>query len=238
MFHTLSNVQRGGAIPLQAPIDNRDGDLQVGLRSITYTVGWYNVLEGEYVQWVRDISGMSIAKITPPPGLYNWEQLCNVIGPPSSEALSISINRSHGKIKLDIQSGWIVRFTDGLLRLIGLDDGLGGQWLEGGTTYFGDRPVDLMPTKELYVHLEQIKSNTSIRNGAPSTLLTTIGLGSHCYGDVATIRFERPEFKRLQDGTLPELELSVRDGNGQIILNHDLPISVTLEVIKHEYLRL
>ena len=43
MFHTLTNVQEGAAVPLQQPIDNQNGNLRVGLRSINYTVGWFNV---------------------------------------------------------------------------------------------------------------------------------------------------------------------------------------------------
>ena len=47
MFLTLSNVQRGEAVPLQRYIDNRDGHLYVALKSITLTVGWYNIERGE-----------------------------------------------------------------------------------------------------------------------------------------------------------------------------------------------
>jgi len=39
MFHTLTNVQDAAAVPLQQPIDKQNGNLPVGLRSITYTVG-------------------------------------------------------------------------------------------------------------------------------------------------------------------------------------------------------
>ena len=40
MFFMLTNVQ-SGAVALQEPIDNRNGNLRVGLHSITYMVGWY-----------------------------------------------------------------------------------------------------------------------------------------------------------------------------------------------------
>jgi len=43
MFYTLTNVQDGAAVPLQQPIDNQNGNLRVGLRSISYTVRWFNV---------------------------------------------------------------------------------------------------------------------------------------------------------------------------------------------------
>ena len=43
MFHTLTNVQDAAAVSLQQPIDNQNGNLRVGLRSINYTLGWFNV---------------------------------------------------------------------------------------------------------------------------------------------------------------------------------------------------
>jgi len=43
MFHTLTYVQDGVAVPLQQLIDNQNGNLRVGLRSINYTLGWFNV---------------------------------------------------------------------------------------------------------------------------------------------------------------------------------------------------
>jgi len=51
MFHTLTNVQDGAAVPLQQPINNQNGTLRVGLRSITYTVGWFNVGPQEAISW-------------------------------------------------------------------------------------------------------------------------------------------------------------------------------------------
>ena len=50
MFFMLTNVQ-SGAVALQEPIDNRNGNLRVGLRSITYMVGLYNVGAGESISW-------------------------------------------------------------------------------------------------------------------------------------------------------------------------------------------
>ena len=48
--------------------------------------------------------------------------------------------------------------------------------------------------------------------------------------DVDTFRIEHPEFKKLQNGTINELKLTVRDEKGNIINNNDLPIYITLEL--------
>ena len=43
MYYTLTNVQRSNAIDLAEYIDNRCGKKTIGMRSITYTVGWENI---------------------------------------------------------------------------------------------------------------------------------------------------------------------------------------------------
>jgi len=40
MFLTLINIQRGDVVHLQQCINNHDRNLRIGLRSLTYIVGW------------------------------------------------------------------------------------------------------------------------------------------------------------------------------------------------------
>jgi hypothetical protein len=47
MYHTISNIDY--TINLQQYIDNREGNKLVGLKSFTYALGWYNVVN-EYVE--------------------------------------------------------------------------------------------------------------------------------------------------------------------------------------------
>jgi len=44
----------------------------------------------------------------------------------------MSLNRVNGLISLTVPTGGQVQITDGLLTLLGLDDGLGGLWLDAG----------------------------------------------------------------------------------------------------------
>ena len=46
--------------------------------------------------------------------------------------------------------------------------------------------------------------------------------------DIGTVGIEHPEFKKLQNGTINELKITVKDENGKIINNNDLPIYITL----------
>ena len=82
----------------------------------------------------------------------------------------------------------------------------------------------------LWVHLEELNTSGNIADGAPSTLLACVGLGRHAFGDIDTVRMECPEFKRLRNGTISELKVSIRDAHGKIS-NQDLPIHVALELV-------
>ena len=134
--------------------------------------------------------------------------------------------------RVDHPKNWEILLSDGLLALLGLDDGLGGVWLGAGV-YTGDRPVNFASRKILWVHLEELNTADINVDGAPSTLLAGIGLGRHAFGDINTTRIECPEFKRLRNGTVGEWKVSIKDATtGKALSNHDLPIHVTLEVVR------
>ena len=214
----------------QSPSSNRDGHLYIGLKLITFTVGWYNIERGETFSW-RSTGG---PEETPniPPGLYGFDRLKEVLeGASSSPTHTLAVSRENGLITLTVAPERRILLSDGLLTLFGLDNGLGGVWLDAGV-YSGDRPVNFATRQMLWVHLEEINAAENIVNGAPSTLLAGIGLGRHAFGDINTVRMECPEYKRLRDGTVGELKVSIRDASGKAISNQDLPIHVTLAVIK------
>ncbi len=140
MYHTISNVQRGEAVPLQQYIDNRDGHLCIGLQSITFTVGWYNIEQGETFSW-RSTGGPE-ETLNIPPGLYGFVQLQETLeGASPSATDTLEVSRVNGLITLTVASGWEVLLSDGLLTLLGLDDGLGGVWLHAGV--YGRSPYKL-----------------------------------------------------------------------------------------------
>ena len=234
MFHTLSNVQRGEAIPLLRCIDNRDGHLSIGLRSITFAAGWYNIEKGEKFSWKSTVTGSGDLEqpeeyLTIPPGLYGFDRLQEIL---KGASHTLTVCGENGLITLKVSPGWEILISDGLLGLLGLDDGLGGVWLDAGV-YTGDRPVNFATRQMLWVHLEELNTSGNIANGAPSTLLSCVGLGRHAFGDIKTVRMECPEFKRLRDGTISELKVSIRDAHGKIS-NQDLPIHVALELVARQ----
>jgi hypothetical protein len=95
----------------------------------------------------------------------------------------------------------------------------------------GDRPIDFAAHKTVHVYLEEVSTTHNVVDGAPSTLLASIAVGCRLFGGIVQTRMEHPEYKRLRDGSVGEWNLSIRDARGRTIDNHNLPVSVTLEIV-------
>ena len=63
------------------------------------------------------------------------------------------------------------------------------------------------------------------------TIMAVIPTENKNFGDIVTVRFEHPEFKRLTNGAITELILVVKDENNNTVDNHGLPMSCVLEII-------
>jgi len=227
MFHTLSNIQRGEeVIPLLHTIDSRAKELYVGLKSIIYTVGWFNI-EHETISW-RPIGGTSIT-MNIPSGLYGFNHLRETLADISPDTHLLEIATVNGIVTLTVNNTQEILLSDGLLKLLGLSDDLNGCWLSEGE-YKGICIANFTPQQVLHVHLNEIDTSKNSVNGIPSTLLSSIELGSPAFGDINTIRIKCPEYKRLRSDIISEFNVSIRDASGKIIDNHDLPIHITLAI--------
>ena len=84
---------------------------------------------------------------------------------------------------------------------------------------------------------DQINTTANSLNGAPTTLLCLVLVGGVTsifapsrFGDIFTVQFEHPEFKRLTTGMINELKFTVRDDRGRVLDNHGQPISIVVEI--------
>ena len=83
VYQTITNVQSGDAMQQQQPIDNSDGNLYVGLMSLTYTVGYYNTdaTENALILWNTDpqstLPFSSQYVINDRPGLWSYTVLAD-----------------------------------------------------------------------------------------------------------------------------------------------------------------
>ena len=200
--------------------------MRVGLRSITYTIGWHN-LKNQEVHVRRGGTPHAIILITA--GLYNFDQLKAIL---EVEGLILTVSRFNGFVTLVVPDGLEVMFGNELSALIGLDDGLHDHWLDSGQ-YHGDRPVSFAPIRALHIHLEQLDKHYNFADGRHSSLLAIVGLQQqHKFGDIITMWVEHPLMVPLIGGPISELKVEVRDDTGRILDNHNLPISVVLEISK------
>ena len=103
MFRTLTNVQDGAAVPPQQ-LDNQNGNLRVGLRSIHYTVGWLNVGSQEAFSW-RPSGKTEITGTIPfPPGLYSFPRLINLFSEIGIN-FTFRVNRVNCSAKMRVPTG-------------------------------------------------------------------------------------------------------------------------------------
>ena len=233
MYHALTNVQSGDSLHLPQYIDNRDGLLRVGLRSITFTVGWYNVHERdeESIWYLKQPprGQVSVAVSTPVrPGLYGFDDLKALIE--ANGTTTLDLNKISGLVTLTVANAELI-LTAGLARFLGLWN-LQRRRIGPGT-YLGTKFADLGTIRSLHVYLEQINTSDNYEDGRPSTLLASVGIvRTVVFGDIEHAEFPNSPFKRLQDGTIHELKVVVCDDKGNPIDNHGQAISVELEIKK------
>ena len=91
-------------------------------------------------------------------------------------------------------------------------------------------PCRFAPIKMLWVHLGEINTTDNMVDGGPSTLLTCIKIRSCLFGDIKTISINHLEHEHLHDSLVWEWKITVWDETGELIDNHHLSISVTLEI--------
>ena len=121
----MSNVQRGDAVQLQQSVDNSDGNFYVGLMSINYTLGWYNIdtAENALILWNTDpesnLPFSSQFIISDNPGLWSYTALAEKINA-FSNGCNIQLNKTTGKITLIVNSNYAITFSSKLANMLGI----------------------------------------------------------------------------------------------------------------------
>ena len=213
MYHTISNIDK--TINLQQYIDNRDGNKRIGLKSITYGVGWYNVVD-EYLQK----TGERPHKIID--GYYSFQQIADLF---QSNNITLSVNETNGIASLITPDE--LKISKGLKQMLGFGN---KRKFAVNETHYGERAVDFAVYKSLYVHLDQLNTSNNYLDGMPSTVLAVVPVENKEFGEITTVRFEHPEYKCLVNDAIAELKLEIRDENNNKVINH-LPINCVLEII-------
>ena len=107
MYHTISDIDK--TINLQQYIDNRDGDKRIGLKCITYGVGWYNVIDEHFQK-----TGERSNKIAD--GYYSFQQIADVF---RDKNITLSVNETNGIASLITTDE--LKVSKGLREILGFD---------------------------------------------------------------------------------------------------------------------
>ena len=97
MFITITHQNK--PFKLQTPIDNKSGNLKIGLKSITMWVGYYNVQEKDRFKWLR--TGEQAINVQIEPGLYSFYELAEVFTNAVPD-LTLDVNTVNGLAELSI----------------------------------------------------------------------------------------------------------------------------------------
>lgn len=213
MHHTISNINK--IINLQQYIDNREGNKRIGLKSLTYGLGWYNLIE-QYIQKTGD-RPINILN-----GYYSFQQIAHIF---QSHNITLSANENNGIVSLITPTE--LKISENLKQMLGFN--INKRRFVVNETHYGKKAVDFAIYKSLYIHLEQLNTSQNYLDGMSSTLLAVIPIENKNFGDIITVRFEHPEYKCLINGTISELIVEIRDENNKKINNH-LPTSCVLEI--------
>jgi hypothetical protein len=226
-YETLTSLQSGNPVFLQQPIDNRKGDLSVALRSLTYTIGWYNLMTAAWFSWTPVGKGTGVVNIDP--GLYTAQGLIDLmLGTEAGKVygLKMSVSAATGLFTVTAP-GMEISASDAIWKLLGLDIGLGETWFGG--THTGDRPVDFSGVDRVYVHLSQLSTHQNSVDGAPSSLLDIIVPPSATFGTIVEVVRPLPLWKRLENGVVSELAVRLLDSSGAEIDSHGLQATAVFE---------
>lgn len=217
MYHTISEINK--PIKLQDIINNKCGKKKIGLKSLTYTIGWYNVID-ENIK-IKTSDGAQ-RKYDFEDGYYSLQNIINEL---KNLDITLTVNMQNGFATVESENE--INISPGLSKMLGIDN---KKWIRGDV-HTGEKSVDFAPYKQLYIYLDQINTTFNYFNGVPSRILGIVPVENRNFGDIVHKEFIKPLYKQLSGGDISELSVSVCDEKGDKINNHEFPISCELEII-------
>ena len=231
MYVTITNSGKGKTYRLLQDIDNNDKSLKIGIKRIFGRVGWFNI-EEELEWWYTHQGGDPSDPIKIKPGLYNFDLLAKKFTG-QIDGLEIKVDKIDGKFNMTIPDQYQIWFPDRIREIFGLDD---TGWLDAGE-YTGDHAVEFLPQR-ISVYLKQLSTTDNllgdggnVLNG--SQLLGWIELSNAAFGEYFVTTYEKPNFKKLQNGNIHELDFDFKvewKNFSRKLDNHDQPLDVKLEI--------
>ena len=200
MFITIDDIKN--EIVLINPIDNRNGNKKVGLIRAYFVYSFYNVEKDEKIH-LKNGEPLPVKK-----GCYTIKDIENV---------------SSGKVKYDSLTGksvidpTISRFGPYMNKILGISNG---------------NYIDTLLSKKMFsFKINKLSTTDNIFNGKPSDVLYTGYLSTDIsFGVIVYFEPKSIQYKKLANGFIDQLKVSLVDGDGNEILSN-FKISIVLHIV-------
>ena len=200
MYITVDDIKN--EISLDYPIDNRNGDKKVGLIRAYFVYSFYNVEQDEKIH-LKNGESLKVKR-----GCYTMKDIEKV---------------SSGKVKYDSLTGKSVidasisRFRPYMNKILGISNG---------------NFIDMLLAKKAFsFKINKLSTTDNILNGRPCDVLYT---GYHnkdrSFGDIVYLEPTNVQYKKLVNGVIDQLKLSLVDEDGNEILSN-FKISIVLHIV-------
>ena len=200
MYITVDDIKN--EISLDYPIDNRNGDKNVGLIRAYFVYNFYNVEKDEKIH-LKNGETLPVKK-----GCYTKKNIEKV---------------SSGKVKYDSLTGksvidpTISRFRPYMNKILGISNG---------------NYIDMLLSKKVFsFKINKLSTTDNILNSKPCDILYTGYLNKDIsFGDIVYFEPKNVQYKKLVIWTIDQLKASMVDGNGNEILSN-FKISIVLHIV-------
>ena len=200
MYITVDDIEK--EISLYYPIDNRLGDKKIGLIRAYFVYSFYNVKRDENIH-LKNGEKLKVKK-----GCYTKRDIEKV---------------SSGKVKYDSLTGKSVidasisRFGPYMEKILGINN---------------ENYIDTLLSKKTFsFKINKLSTTDNILNGKPCDVLYTGYLNKDIsFGDIVYFEPTNVQYKKLVNGVINQLKVSLVDGDGNEI-SSNFKISIVLHVI-------
>ena len=200
MYITADDIKN--EISFYYPIDNRNGNKKVGLICAHFVYSFYNIEKDEKIH-LKNGETLKVKR-----GCYTMKDIEKV---------------SSGKVKYDSLTGksvidsTISRFGPYMNKILGISNG---------------NYIDMLLSKKMFsFKINKLSTTDNILNGKPCDVLYTGYLNKDIsFGDIIYFEPNTIQYKKLVNGTIDQLKVSLVDGDGNEI-SSNFKISIVLHVI-------
>ena len=200
MYITVDDIKN--EISLDYPIDNRNGNIKVGLIRAYFVYSFYNVEKDEKIH-LKNGETLPVKK-----GCYTMKDIEKV---------------SSGRVKYDSLTGksvidpTISRFRPYMNKILGISNG---------------NYIDMLLSKKMFpFKINKLSTTDNILNGKPCDVLYTGYLNKDIsFGDIVYFEPKNFQYKNLVNGTIDQLKVSLIKGDGNEILSN-FKISIVLYIV-------